>query len=135
MKNDLIDNTALFHIPDRLLDGPLLSFDLTEVIKKIKQENTWKIGERNAITLLKSANMRIVLIALHGQMEINFHQSGNMISVQLLEGKVNFQTEDQSVMLEKGSLLTLHENMKHTLIAIEESVFLLTVAICPGYPA
>src|ERR1700722_9749037 len=103
MKNDLIDNTALFHIPDRLLDGPLLSFDLTEVIKKIKQEDTWKIGERNAITLLKSANMRIVLIALHGQMEINFHQSGNMISVQFLEGKVNFQTEDQSVMLEKGS--------------------------------
>jgi quercetin dioxygenase-like cupin family protein len=127
MKNESIENALSFHTPDRLLDAPLLIFDLHEVVEKIKQEPTWKMGERNAITLLKSPFMRILLIALHKKMEINFHQSGNIISVQIIEGKVNFQ----SLMLKKGSLLTLHEDTKHTLYAIEESVILLTITLFP----
>ncbi len=124
-------NAISFHTPDRVLDDQLLSFDLPEIIANIKGRAAWKMGKREAITLMKSSHMSIVLIALHGQTEINFHQSGNQISVQLMEGSANFQTDSQSVMLKKGSLLTIHEEMKHTLIAIEESVFLLTVAICP----
>jgi hypothetical protein len=37
-------------------------------------------------------------------------------------------------MLKRGSLATIHEDMVHTLIAIEESVFLLTVSINQAYP-
>jgi quercetin dioxygenase-like cupin family protein len=132
MKNELIENAYPCHVPDRLLDGQLLLFNFPEIIKKIKNEDAWKRGDRNAITLLKSASMRIVIVALHEMAEISFHQSGNTISVQLLEGYLNFQTANQSVLLKKGSLLTLHEAMKHTLIAMDESVILLTIAICPA---
>jgi hypothetical protein len=125
MKNESIESALSFHTPDRLLDAPLLIFDLHEVVKKIKEESTWKMGERNAITLLKSPHMRIVLIAVHKKTEINFPHSGNLISIQIIEGKVNFQ----SLMLNKGSLLTLHEETKHTLYAIEESVILLTISL------
>jgi quercetin dioxygenase-like cupin family protein len=135
MKNDSLENAPSLHVPDRLLDGPILTFDLDQVIEKIKQEETWKMGERNAITLMKSANMRIVLVALHEQTEINFHESGNLISVQMIEGNVNFQTEERSVMLKKGNLLTCHEDTSHTLIAIEESVCLLTIVVCPEISA
>jgi quercetin dioxygenase-like cupin family protein len=117
--------------PHRLLDAALLCFDLPAAIEKIKQEESWKMGERNSLTLMKSEFMRIVLIALHGQSEINFNQSGNVISVQLLEGKLNFQTADESIMMKKGNLITIHEETAHTLIAVEESVFLLTIALCP----
>ena len=117
--------------PHRLLDAALLCFDLPAAIEKIKQEEAWKMGERNSLTLMKSEFMRIVLIALHGQSEINFNQSGNVISVQLLEGKLNFQTADESIMMKKGNLITIHEETAHTLIAVEESVFLLTIALCP----
>jgi quercetin dioxygenase-like cupin family protein len=109
-----MENTLPFHIPDRLLDAPLLTFNLTDVAEKIKQEDIWKMGERNAIALLKSAYMRIMLIALHEQTEMNFHQSGNMISVQIIEGSVTIQTDKKSELLKKGSLLTLHEETKHT---------------------
>ena len=134
MKNDYMRDEFSLHTAERFLDAPLLSFDLPNIVEKIKNQENWKMGERDAITLVKSDFMRIVLIALHEQSEINFHESGNMISLQLLEGKVNFQTKKQSVMLGKGSLLTFHEDMKHTLIAVEESVFLLIVAICPVIP-
>jgi len=127
-----MENVLPFHTPDRLLDAPLLTFNLTDVVENIKQEDVWKMGERNAITLLKSAYMRIVLIALQEQTEMNFHQSGNMMSVQIIEGSVNIQTDKKTEQLKKGCLLTLHEETKHTLIAMEKSVFLLTIAICPA---
>jgi quercetin dioxygenase-like cupin family protein len=117
--------------PQRMLDAAILCFDLPAAIEKMKQEESWKIGERNSVTLMKSSFMRIVLIALHGESEINFNQSGNVISVQLLEGKLNFQTQEQSLMMHLGSLITIHGETAHTLIALEESVFLLTIAQCP----
>jgi quercetin dioxygenase-like cupin family protein len=129
-----MDNILPFHIPDRLMDAPLLKFNLEEIIEKIKKEDLWKMGERDAITLLKSAYMRIVLIALHEQTAMNFLQSGNMISVQIMEGSVTIQTDKKSAILKKGSLLTLHEDTKHSLIAMEASIFLLTIAICPASP-
>lgn len=119
------------HRADRLLDAPLLTFDLPRIISKLKQEDIWKTGERDSVTLMKSQFMRIVLIALHEEMEINFQQSDNVISVQLIEGEVNLITEHQSALLTSGSLITLHEEMEHTLIAMKESFFLLTVAISP----
>src|SRR5258706_12802117 len=131
MTNELMENTYPCHVPDRLMDASLLSFDIPVLIEKIKQEDTWKKGQRNAITLLKSAYLRIVLIALHKQSEINFKQSGNLLSLQLIEGNVNFKTGINSILLKKGSLLTLHKNLKHNLMALEESVLLLTVAMDP----
>jgi quercetin dioxygenase-like cupin family protein len=129
MDNAFIENGYPCHVPDRVMDGPFLNFDLYEVIGKIKQEDTWKKGERNAITLLKNSYMRIVLIALHQQMEISFHQSDKVMSLQLIEGKINFKTGDESLMLQKGSLLILHDDVQHTLSAIEETTFLLTIAV------
>lgn len=111
----------------RELDGPLLIFDLPELIKKIKQEDSWENGQRNAITLLKSDNMRLVLIALRAGEEIDFRQSDNLISLQLLEGDSEFRTVNKTVDLKQGNLLTLHENIEHSLIANSETIFLLTI--------
>lgn len=127
MNGQSIENGFPCHVPDRVLDESLLTFDLEEIIHKIKQEKEWTTGDRNSITLLKNPHLAIVLIALHGQGEINFHRSGNLISVHLLEGKVNFQTKDKSVILKKGILLTCHEEGVHSLVALEDSVFLLTI--------
>ena len=72
--------------------------------------------------------MKFILISLKKQTEINFHQSDNLVSVQLIEGEVNFQTKERSVMLKKENLLTFHANLRHTLIALRESLFLLAIA-------
>jgi quercetin dioxygenase-like cupin family protein len=134
IKKTVMENSTAYHTREKLRDAPLLKFELKEVIDEIKEEDIWKMGEINTVILLKSSYMRIVLIALHEQSEITFHQSSNLISLQLIEGKLDFQTEKQSVILQQGSLLTLHEDCKHTLVAIKESVFLLTIIICGDNP-
>ncbi len=134
MQNEFIENAWPCHVPDRSLDDPHLLFDLTETIGKIKTEDAWKKGDRNAITLLKTPSMRILLVALKSPASLNFHHSGNLASVQVLDGSVDFQTGNNVVLLKKGGLVTLHKNVEHTLVAKEESTILLTIAVCPADP-
>ena len=134
MKNEFIEKNWPCHVPDRSLDDPFLLFDLTETIGKIKEEDAWKKGDRNAITLMKSPFMRVVLIALKSLAYISLHHFGNLASIQVLEGELNFQTGNEVAPLKKGGLVTLHKKVGHTLVAKEASVILLTIAVCPDDP-
>ena len=112
---------------DHLLDAPLVSIDLPAFIAQIKQESTWKESDRNTITVFKTNGMRIVLIALHEGAEIIKHTANGVISVQVLEGKLQFNTDLQSVELNNGEMLALHERIPHSVVAIKETIFLLTL--------
>jgi hypothetical protein len=77
--------------------------------------------------------MRIVLIALHAQSEINFNKCSGVASIFLVEGKINYMADDKSGTLTACGLLIIHEKVKHALAVLEESVILLTFA--PGNTA
>src|SRR5690606_38577856 len=70
----------------RLIDAQMVLMDLREFQEQIKDEKSWKDGDRNAITLFKSDGMRVVLIALHAGSEMKTHAAPGIISVQVLEG-------------------------------------------------
>ena len=112
---------------ERTLDASLVTIDQNYFTKQIKNEKAWKDSDRNAITVFKTNGMRIVLIALHKNAEMAKHTADGMISVQVLEGHMLFTTKDQSVELGKGEMLALHENVPHSVLAKEETVFLLTL--------
>ena len=112
---------------DRLMDAPLVTIDLSSFTKQIREEKPWKESDRNAITVFKTDGMRIVLIALHKDAEMIKHKADGMISLQVLEGQILFTTEEQSVELGKGQMLALHENVPHSVLAKEETIFLLTL--------
>lgn len=133
MNNEFIEHAWPAHVPDRSLDAPSLLFDIFQTIGKIKEEDAWKNGDRNAITLLKTPCMRVVLIVLKSHAKISFHHSGHVASVQVLEGEIELQSVNDGTC-KKGGLLTLHRNVEHSLAAIEESSVLLTIAVCSADP-
>ena len=49
------------------------------------------------------------------------------MSVQVLEGRLQFNTDGKSVELNKGQMLALHERISHSILAQKESIFLLTL--------
>ena len=112
---------------ERTVDAALVSIDLISFTKQIREEKAWKDSDRNAITVFKTDGMRIVLIALHKDAEMKKHTAEEMISLQVLEGQMHFTTEQQSVELGKGQMLALHENVSHSVLAKEETIFLLTL--------
>lgn len=112
---------------ERTIDAPLVEINLPEFIKQIKEEEAWKNSDRNAITVYKTNGLRIVLIALHKDAEMKQHKSAGIISVQVIEGAMNFTTDEKSVKLSKGQMLAVHEGIAHSVLAEEETVFLLTL--------
>lgn len=128
MKEKFLDATTQRPEGDRSIDAPLTSIDLSLFMEQIKQEPSWKTSKQNAITVLKTNGLRIVLIALHEGMEISRHSAEGIISVQVLEGHIKFSTDQQSLELSKGQMLALHERIPHSVLAIKESMFLLTLS-------
>ena len=113
---------------ERSLNASLLTFDLPILIEKMKHSRTYAQGELNAMILLKNPDKQIVLTALHEGTEIKSFQSNDSITFQIIEGKLMFRTRKDSVTLDKGQLLTLHEKIKYSLTISEETVLLLTIA-------
>ena len=112
---------------DRVLDAELVTIDLLSYTEQMRNEEKWGKSDRNSITVFKTNGMRIVLIALHKGAEMARHTAAGLISVQVLEGLILFTTNEQSVELGKGKILALHKGVPHSLLAKEETIFLLTL--------
>lgn len=114
---------------NRVLNASLVEMDLAKLINQIKSEKTWTNSDRNSLTIFKSETMRIVLMGLHQNAELKPHKANGVISVQVLDGKINFNTEQQSTLLEKGQMIALQENIIHSVLALAESFILLTLSM------
>ena len=123
------DPTDLRPEGKRILDAPLVRMNIPEFIDQLKSEQPWKTSAKNAMTIYKNDSMRIVLIALHKDAVLKKHTAEGNISVQVMEGEIKFNTDADSVTLEKGGMVALHNGLAHSVEAVKESVFLLTLAI------
>ena len=129
MKNKSNEATPQRPEGNRVLNAQLVEMDLNKFIDQIKNEVTWKNSDRNSVTIFKSETMRIVIMGLHEDAELKSHKVNGVISIQTVEGKINLVTAQQSVTLEKGQMIALEENVLHSVTAIKESFFLLTLAM------
>ncbi len=110
------------------MDAPVVPIDIPDFLRQIKTEPAWENSDRNAMTVYKTDAMRIVLIALHKDALLKEHTTNGVICVQVLDGEINFSTEGKTHNLTKGKMIALHRNVAHEVSAVDESVFLLTVA-------
>ena len=129
MENKSNDATPQRPEGNRVLNAPLVEINLPNLITQLKDETTWTDSDRNSVTLFKSETMRIVLLGLHEKAELKPHKANGVISVQVIEGKINFVTEQQTSLVEKGQMIALQENISHSVLALTETFFLLTLAM------
>jgi quercetin dioxygenase-like cupin family protein len=114
---------------ERILNAPIVKMNLNDAITQIKSETTWADSDRNSVTLFRSETMRIMLIGLHENAELKPHKANGIISVQVIQGKIEFTAEQQNTHLEKGQMIALQEKIVHSVKALTESFFLLTLAM------
>ena len=129
MENKSNDATPQRPDGERILNAPLVQMNLEEFIKQIKSETTWADSDRNSVTLFKSETMRIMLIGLHENAELKPHKANGVISVQVIEGKIEFTAEEQITHLEQRQMIALQENIIHSVKALTESFFILTLVM------
>jgi len=129
VENKSNEATALRPEGDRVLDALLVEMDLNNFIVKIKDEITWTTTDHNSITIFKSDDTTIVLIGMHKNAKLKKHTVYGYIQVQVLEGEINFCTEQQTVSIKKGQMIALKADIPHSILALDESFFLLTVFV------
>lgn len=117
--------------PRRPHPGPMsatyLEFDLTREIDDLQREPEWSAG-RNARTLVKYDDLRVVLTVLKGGGRIPGHQTAGRISIQGLRGRIRLHAEGRTFDVLPGVLLALDREVPHDLEAVDDSAFLLTIA-------
>lgn len=108
--------------------GPILSFDLAAEADALRREEPWRAGGHNARTLIKHADLRIVLIVLRAGARLHEHKTDNRISVQTLSGHVRLHLPNEAIDLPAGRMLVLDKAIPHDVVADEDSAILLTMS-------
>ena len=104
-----------------------MEFDLPAEIDRLRSETTWSTGQ-NARTLLKYDDFRVVLTALQAKARMPEHKTEGRISVHVLSGHIRLRAAGRTFSLRPGSLLALDQGVPHSVEALEESAFLITIA-------
>jgi quercetin dioxygenase-like cupin family protein len=125
------------HEPHRRPHGPplaalFLEFDLPAEVHRLRTETTWSTG-RNAKTLVKYDDFRVVLTVLQANQRIPEHKAEGRISVHVLSGRIQLKASGRTFSLRAGGLLALDQGVPHDVEALEESAFLLTIAWPGGH--
>lgn len=109
------------------LNASIMQFDLNEERQTlIAQPANDESGQRGK-TLVKEADLRIVLMYLPAGGRVEKHKASGPISVQPLEGQLRLVLPDRTVTLSTGHLLALEPSIPHDVEAIEDTTFLLTL--------
>jgi quercetin dioxygenase-like cupin family protein len=112
---------------DRVLNGPAVTFSIADEIARLRQEPEWISGARNSVTVVKTANLSIVLTAVKKGAAICGHEVDGPITLQVISGAVKFGVADKPVTLNAGDVIALDKAIPHDIQAIEDSELMLTI--------
>ena len=108
--------------------NPLLSFNLQAELERLRaEEHLWQAG-RNAKTLVKYPNLRIVLIGLRPGAHMAEHHAAGPISIQVVSGHVLTRAAGKVFDLYQGQFLSMEVQVPHDVEAVDESAVLVTIA-------
>lgn len=78
--------------------------------------------------LIKTEPMTVIRLVLTAGKEIPVHKAPKEITVQCLEGQIEFTTMGRTLTMRPGKILFLPPEELHSLKAIEDSIMLVTKA-------
>ena len=111
------------------LDQPMMAFAIAEEISKIKADQPSRLtnqGKRSAV-LAKNEHVIIVMAMLARGEALQEHETEGQITVTVVQGAIRFDALKEQVRLNAGGLLTLRPGIRHSVEALEDSAFVITV--------
>lgn len=110
------------------LHGRTVSFDVTFEVEALRDSAEWNSGIARKV-LVRYPDLQITLRRMKANARIPEHHNPGRISVQTIMGHIRMHADGKLFDLPQGSVLILDRAVTHDVEAIEESAFLLTVAV------
>lgn len=108
------------------VSGPELTFSLSEEMALLRTELR-NAPARTAKTLIKEGPVTVTLIGVNPGGSLHAHKADGPITVQVLEGEVEFAIGESTRALPAGTLLALDAGITHAVHSSHGGIFLLTV--------
>lgn len=113
----------------RLFEGAVHTFELPALLRALREEPDYVNTGRDGVTLVKTPDLRVVLEILGAGTVLPEHHEPGPITLHLLQGELRFKTGDEVLYLRPGEMLTMPTNRPHSLEAVSDCAFLLTLAV------
>ncbi len=111
--------------PHSPVDGS--TFDVSEIAREMRGEGAYARAGHTARTLVREADLRVVLIVMKAGAAIKEHRAAETASIHSLGGHVRLRLPNRVADLPSGRLLVLEAGLQHNVEALEESTLLLTL--------
>ncbi len=112
----------------RPLDGPLLTFDIEQIASELRAEEAYERSGRAGRTLTKSGRLRVVMVAMDEGNVIAMHQADSPLTIQVIEGGIEFRTSGEVHRLEPGILLYFGPGDADDIRALRPTLLILTIS-------
>lgn len=109
-----------------------VEFDLTSIAHKLRETDPYKREGRTAKTLVRTDDMRVVLIVMKAGAQMPEHDASATTTVQALQGDIQLELPRGKVTLSAGHLLSMAAGLPHDVDAVTDAAFLLTLGWSKG---
>jgi quercetin dioxygenase-like cupin family protein len=112
---------------ERLFPDGVHVFQPAEVIQALRADVAYAESGKNGSTLVKNDGLRVLLEVLRAGAALHEHRAPGPITVQVLEGELRFGSAEQIIYLRPGELLALPAGRPHSVEAVTDAAFLITI--------
>lgn len=106
----------------------LARFDLAAELEQMRAPHHTAAPHHVAKTLVRSPDLRVVLITMDAGADLASHHTDAAITLQILDGRVFLSCPASELELGAGTVTKLDPGARHALHAIERSSVLLSIA-------
>lgn len=115
----------------RFLSVPLLHIALTEEIARLRAEQEYAEGDRNARTLAKVGAFRLVLVAFRSGATFDEGDQRGSVALQVLEGRVAVRVDEEAIEIGEAEVAVVAPEHPWTAVALADGVLLIHLAWPP----
>lgn len=108
-------------IPTLAEEAPTASFDITSLV------DTWGNKDHTTV-LLRTESLRVVFRSFRDGSTLPPHKAAGDITVQVLNGQIEFTAAGQTLSLHKGQVVALKAGAPRSVTALRQAAILITLA-------
>ncbi|HEX5164126.1 MAG TPA: cupin domain-containing protein [Thermomicrobiales bacterium] len=108
--------------------GPV---QLDDEIERFQPGERDSVSGRRSETLIKTDDLRVVLITMQAGASLAEHTAPGTITIQVVQGEMTVEVGEASHELAAGGLISLAGGVRHAVHARSDGAFLLTIAWPP----